>query len=240
MDDASAFDDFWTASELSALNRPAFFERMASFDPTPVGVDPWSRPAPGVPAERQDGPLSALLARRHSIRRFAPDALTRPDLGRLLSVLAEQPRTDGHRGHPAAGGLHAVRAIALVFTAERESGRLLQHDPRGHTLTDIGSCPGWPELVDDLAGHDAETAPAAVIGLFADTGRVLSKYGERGGRFVLLEAGAALQNLTLAAAELGLVGYPIGGSADARMLALAGLTAHRARYLVGYAVGRPV
>lgn len=233
---APGFDDFWTASELSGLTRRRFAERMAGYVPAEPSLDPWSRPSAAQPADRLTGTLADLLAGRRSNREFAPDPLSDADLGRLLSVLAG-PRAA--RGYPSAGGLYAIRAICLVFSADRRSGRIVQHDPTRHTLTPIGACPGWSELADDLAGQDAVTPPAAVVGLYADPTAMLDKYGERGGRFLLIEAGAVLQNLALGAAELGLVGYPAGGGSDRRMLGLAGLTGLPARYVMSYFVGHP-
>lgn len=232
---APAFDEFWAASELSRLNRRRFAERMAAYAPAPSAIDPWSRPAAGTPAERLSGSLADLLSRRRSVRRFARDPISTDELGRLLSVLAGP---EPGRGYPAAGGLYAIRAICLVFSADRHTGRILQHDPIQHSLTPVGECPGWAELVDDLAGQDAETEPAAVIGLFADSDATLEKYGERAGRFLLIEAGAAVQSLALAAVDLGLVGYPAGGASDRRMLGIAGLAGMSARYVISYVVGR--
>jgi SagB-type dehydrogenase family enzyme len=235
-DTTPAFDDFWSASELSELTRGRFAEQMASFTPDPAATDPWSRTARPVSADKLTGPLAGQLASRRSVRRFAGSAITDDQLGRLLSALAG-PVTD--RGYPSAGGLYPVRAITLRFTEDRIRGEVLQHDPDRHKITTVGDCPGWNELIDDLAGQDAETAPAAIVGLYADTSQMLRKYGERGGRFVLLEAGAMLQNLALAAAALGLVGYPMGGSSDARMLDLVGLSGRSARFVINYAVGHP-
>lgn len=234
--DTPGFDDFWAASELSELTAPRFAGRMAAFDPTPPPIDPWARPAAGLPADRMTGRLPDLLAQRRSVRRFAPRIVTDTELGRVLSVLSGPA---AGRGHPSAGALYAVRTISICFDQDRTAGRLLQHDPVAHTLTPIGDTPGWSELVDDLAGHDAETPPAAVINLYADPAAMLTKYGERGGRFLLIEAGAVLQTLTLAAAELGLVGYPAGGGHDRRMLQLAGLDGRSARYLISYLIGHP-
>lgn len=228
------FDDFWTASELSALSRPAFGARLAEFEDSVPAVDPWSRPAGPVPAARLTGPLADLLARRRSARRFADRPLDEITLGRLLSSLTGQR---AGRGYPSAGALYPVRTVTLLFAADRRSGRVIQHDPTAHTLTDAGACPGWADLLDDLAGYDAESPPAAVIGCFADPAAMLAKYGERGGRFLLIEAGAILQSLTLAAAHLGLVGYPLGGSDDRRMIDLAGLDPRSTRWLLGYAIG---
>ncbi|WP_195909038.1 YcaO-like family protein [Microlunatus sp. Gsoil 973] len=233
---APGFGDFWAASELSALTRHGFAERMAAYVPGLQQLDPWSRPRGGQPAPSLTGGFADLLARRRSVRRFADEPMTHDDLGVLLSVLSGPPTG---RGYPAAGALYAARAVCLLFSADRRTGQVLQHDPTRHTLTLIGDCPGWPELADDLAGQDAESAPAAVIGLYADSTAVLAKYGERGGRFLLIEAGAALQALALAAAELGLAGYPVGGASDRRMLGLAGLAGLPAEYVVSYFVGWP-
>lgn len=231
---APGFDDFWTASELSRLTRRRFAERMAHFVPAARGLDPWSRRSAARAADRLTGTLADLLARRRSVREFAAEPISDGDLGRLLSVLAGP---EVGRGYPSAGGLYAIRAIGLVFSADRRTGRIVQHDPIRHTLTEVGDCPGWSELVDDLAGQDAVTPPAAVIGLYADPTAMLDKYGERGGRFLLIEAGAVLQTLALAAAELDLVGFPAGGASDRRMLGVAGLAGLSARYVVSYFVG---
>jgi nitroreductase len=231
---APAFAEFWAASRLSLLTRRGFAERMATYTPDPGQPDPWARPAAGHRAARLTGGFAELLAKRRSARRFSAGSMSEDDLGRLLSVLAGSP---AGRGYPAAGALYAIRAICLLFSADRCSGRVLQHDPIRHTLTPVGDCPGWPELVDDLAGQDAGSPPAAVIAMYSDPAAVLAKYGERGGRFLLIEAGAALQTLALAAADLGLLGYPVGGASDRRMLGLAGLTGLRAEYVISFFVG---
>ncbi len=234
--DTAAFEQFWAASELSDLTSMRFAERMAAFDPTPPPLDPWSRAAAPIAADRLTGRLPELITNRRSVRRFATKIITDSELGRLLSMLAGP--TAG-RGYPSAGALYAIRAVTIQFSEDRRSGQVRQHDPVAHTLTPVGDSPGWPDLVDDLGGHDAESAPAAVIGLYADPAAMLTKYGERGGRFVLLEAGAMLQTLALAAAELGLVGFPTGGGRDRRLLGLAGLSGLPAHYVVGYLVGHP-
>jgi hypothetical protein len=234
--DTAAFDQFWAASELSEVTAMRFTTRMAAFDPTQPPIDPWSRPAAAEPATWLTGRLPELIAGRRSNRRFASKIITDSELGRLLSVLAGPI---AGRGYPSAGALYAIRAITIRFSEDRSSGRILQHDPLAHSLTPIGDSPGWSDLVDDLGGHDAESAPAAVVGLYADPAAMLAKYGERGGRFLLMEAGAVLLSLGMAAAEIGLAGYPAGGGHDRRLVHLAGLSGLPARYVVSYFVGHP-
>jgi SagB-type dehydrogenase family enzyme len=61
-----------------------------------------------------------------------------------------------------------------------------------------------------MAEDQWENAAAAIVltGVFE---RTQAKYGERGYRFVLLEAGHAAQNLLLVAASLGVPALSIGG-----------------------------
>ena len=64
-----------------------------------------------------------------------------------------------------------------------------------------------------------------------------AKYGERGGRFALLEAGAVMQQLSLTATDLGLAGVVVGGLLDDYWLAQLGLTRTGAVVAFGYLVG---
>ena len=67
--------------------------------------------------------------------------------------------------------------------------------------------------------------------------RLTAKYGERGGRFALLEAGAVMQQLSLTATDLGLAGVVVGGLLDDYWLAQLGLTRTGAVVAFGYLVG---
>lgn len=234
-DSTSAFADFWAASSLTALNRGRFLDGIARFDPLPPPVHPWARAGQPTPLAAADGPLADLAAARRSRRRFAADPLPGHLLDRLLGSLAER---DGHRAYAAGGGLHTCGVSVLLLNVDHPlNGQIAQHDARRHVLTRVGPCPSWPELTDDLAGQDAQTAPAAVLAVFADPTLMLEKYGERGGRFLLLEAGALLHHLGLAAAELDLAAYILGGSLDTRMLDLCGLTTTDALFVAAMAVG---
>ena len=90
-----------------------------------------------------------------------------------------------------------------------------------------------------FTGDPTSDPPPVFLGLFADLDPLHAKYGDRGDRFALLEAGEILQQLSLAVAARGLAGYAVGGSIDDRLIALAGLQPVRARFVVGYAFGNP-
>lgn len=219
-DPAEHFDDFWRASELGPLTVGRFAERLGGFDPARPAVHPWQRTGPEHPLGHPRGRLTSLLRRRRSDRDLGARPLRHGDLSALLGSLA---RTGHGYGHPSAGDLRAVRASVILWRTDHPlAGRVAQHDPERHTLTDVGPAPDWSDERQALGGLDTATPPAAAVVLFGDPTAAVAKYGERGGRFLLLEAGAALQSLSLAAAERRLPAYASGGGFDQRLRAVCG------------------
>lgn len=232
----TAFDDFWTASSLTPANRDRFLSRIADFadPPPPHGLLP--RSGEQHPLPRPRGSLARLMARRRSARAFDDRPLRSTDLAALLAPLAENA---GRRAQPAAGDLHTIAGCALLLRADHPlQGRVVTHAPRSHALHDLGPVPPWADLDSLLAASDLTTPPAVVLLLVADTERVVAKYGERGGRFALIEAGAVLQSISLVAADRGLACCALGGSLDDAVLDLVGLDRRRAKAVLTIAVGR--
>jgi SagB-type dehydrogenase family enzyme len=69
--------------------------------------------------------------------------------------------------------------------------------------------------------------------------RTQKKYGPRGYRYVLLEAGHAAQNVCLAAAEGGLGSLCIGGYLDGKLNAMLGLEDGKAGVVYVVGIGYP-
>jgi SagB-type dehydrogenase family enzyme len=96
-------------------------------------------------------------------------------------------------------------------------------DRTGNYLSQIGSSASrqeWMTRVPSLAGVEGGSILFVLVG---DHGRVEAKYGARGLRFLLIEAGHLAQNLCLLASSLGLCALPLGGFFEreiARQLAL--------------------
>ena len=76
-----------------------------------------------------------------------------------------------------------------------------------------------------------------VIFVAAQFQRTLAKYGPRGYRYVLLEAGHVAQNLCLLAEERGLTTLCIGGFRDAKVNGWLGIDGMREAVVYGVAVG---
>jgi SagB-type dehydrogenase family enzyme len=81
-------------------------------------------------------------------------------------------------------------------------------------------------------------AAALCVLLVGNFPRTKFKYGERGYRFALLEAGHLAQNILLIAEALGLGALPVGGYVDAHLNALVGVDGCEQAVLYGVVIGR--
>ncbi|MET8757002.1 nitroreductase family protein [Lentzea sp. NPDC004782] len=199
------FDDFWAASRFSPLHQRRLGERWRDFRPEPPLVDPLELPSAPVPLPRPKDRLQKLFQARRSTREFTAEPLTDKQLGSVLGAL-------GDNSYPSAGGLHPLRCYAF------RNGRAVRYDIARHALQDIGPA---PENLAEILGTP-EVPPLAIVLVLSDD-EVFEKYGERAGRFGLIEVGAAAQSICLRLAQQNLGGYLLGGVADNEMLHSLGL-----------------
>lgn len=228
-------DDFWLASDLDVHTMADFAQRMASFDSDtkPMLLDFPSAPIP-LPRVRR-GRLDRISSRRRSGRDFAEKPLRPTDVARLLGSCQAWNGPE-HRGFPSAGAAYAVELFLIEW---RPQPRMAYYDPVAHGLVDLSDpAPGWEEASSRInAPVTGEPAAMVVAVLFTD--RLTDKYDERGGRFALLEAGAVMQQLSLATAELGLAGVVAGGLVDRYWSTRLGVREFGGRVAFGYLVGHP-
>ena len=238
-DPAPLFSSFWLGGALNPTRAAQMAARIGQ-DATQAHTPPWPRhPNAALPLPAPASALAPLYARRASGRAFAGTGLTQAQLSALLLPLAA--RADGTRHLPSGGGKYPLLAWgALYAIADNPAfdGQCVAYAPSAHALTPLGPVPPWPQMARAL-GVDWASPPASVWLLVAASDALQRKYGERGARFLLLEAGAMMGALTLQAAELGLAGVPIGSYHDDALLSLFGLGGRRWPALIAYACGVP-
>lgn len=183
------------------------------------------RPGVELPASRLPrARLSRALAARRSALPERRDPLPLQRLSTLLCC-AYGLRSDraGRRYVPSGGALYPLELYPLALDVAGAGSGLYHYDPFAHRLELLDPRAGTTELAElliDPAG--AERAAVAVL-VTAVFWRTRFKYGQRGYRFALLEAGHVAQTLLLAAAALGAPALPIGGFYDRRADALLGV-----------------
>jgi SagB-type dehydrogenase family enzyme len=164
-----------------------------------------------LPEPALDGTLAleAAIAKRRSVREFGPGRLTAAQIGQL--AWAAQGITDAETGHRACPSAGATYPLELYFVTP---DGLLHYVPDGHRMERLAEADVRPKLRE--AGwrqRQIAEAPLAII-MAAVYERTAARFGERGTRYVQLEAGHVGQNIQLQAAALGLASVPIGVSDD--------------------------
>ncbi len=237
--EAPAFDGFWINSTLSSATLGDFGARI---DEYASGVATPSRfvfPAGPISLPHPRGRFWSLLRARRSRRLFSGASLSPQDIG---AVLASVATTDGaNRAYPSAGATHPLEFMVLVnrCTDERLQGRVLHYSSSDHSVTPVRELPPYGDYAHLINLSTETTEPAIVVVILAVRSRTTQKYGERGGRFVLIEAGHAAQNVMLACTERKLACCAAGGLLDDSILELLGVVPGDADVLLGIAAGHP-
>lgn len=236
--EAPLFHLFWENSTLNPSRSRVLRERIATDATLPYTPfrPSYARGAVALPAS--NSVTAPLWQARQSTRVFSSKALDLQSVANLLAPFAA--RGDGSRLLPSGGGKQPVLIYAALLNVEGAlKGSIVWYDPQAHGLVQIGACPPWAAL-SQVLGTDWEGAPALVVFAIAHGQGMLDKYGERGGRFVLLEGGAAMTALSLEAAQAQLAGVLLGSFDDEKTLALLGLTSPEHLPLIVYACGKKI
>ena len=174
--------------------------------------------------------LRKAIEHRRSLREYSELPLTLEELSFLLwstqgvrEILAERAT---FRMVPSAGARHAFETVVLASRVDGTPTGLHQYDALEHRMIEM---PSPSDAVDRLttACHRQEIVRrcAAVFIWVADSVRMTWRYGERGFRYMHLDAGHVCQNLYLAAESVGAGICAIGAFEDDEVNRLLGLEA---------------
>jgi len=171
-------------------------------------------------------PLADALEARRSRLPVERRELALDDLAALLACgYGSRRRDDGERRYvPSGGALYPLELYVLPLAIPGLAPAVCHYEPYAHRLELLRDAPG---LERELAGTLVDPSLAATAGAaLVVTGvfwRSRFKYGQRGYRFALLEAGHLAQNVVLAAAALSLEALPLGGFYDRELERLLGV-----------------
>ena len=175
-----------------------------------------------LPSSARSSPQEVIdgIRSRRSTNEFADAAMPFDGLATLLrgacGVTWSGPLP--LRAAPSAGALYPVETYAVAFAVTGLAAGLYHYAPMDDVLERVGDVPDRRRVVAEvLAPGLADITPPVMIAMTAVLPRVEAKYGERGYRFSLLEAGHIGQNLALLAGGLGLVSTTIGGFCDSEL-----------------------
>ncbi len=152
--------------------------------------------------------LRSLIDSRTSIRNYADTPISLRELSYLLwctqgvkEVLGTQATL---RTVPSAGARHAIETYLLVNRVQELPQGLYRYQALEHQLQELTLFQGIAEQVQEACLKQRHVMGSAVTFIWsAMVYRMTWRYGERGYRYLFLDAGHVCQNLYLAAESLG-------------------------------------
>ena len=172
-----------------------------------------------LPGPRTEGAVTIEqgLHRRRSVREFREAPLRLEELSQLLWAAQGITHREGFRTAPSAGALFPLEVYVVAGKVHGLPPGLLRYVPSLHVLERLAD--GDRRLVLTRAALDqAMVAHApATLALCAFYERVTDRYGQRGIRYVHMEAGHAAQNVYLQALSLQVGTVVLGAFDDDRV-----------------------
>lgn len=194
------------------------------------------------PELKEDVGITSLQRSRESRRRFRDEKLSLEEISYILwSAGGSLPGFPGRKVPPSAGARYPID----VFLSVRENGLdgvepgVYEYALSSNTLEPLAEGDRTGKIVEAaLSQKFIAEAPVTVV-LAADFYRTTVHYGERGNRYVYMDAGHAAQNVYLAVEAVGLGTCAIGAFRDDDLTEALGLKKElKPVYL--YPVGRRV
>jgi SagB-type dehydrogenase family enzyme len=205
---------------------------------------------PSIALPPPDGPAAdfiTLTGQRASCRHFTADPLS---LGEVSCLASATYGTTGYadlgavllpeRPVPSGGGLYPLELYFLMRQGAPIHAGVFHYHPYTHVLEQLRDVALPKPYVQYLFMGQQWFADAAAIAILtAVPRRTARKYGDRGYRYLLLEAGHAAQNLVLAATALGLGTCCGGGFFDDELAGLLHADIETEIPVYAVAIGRP-
>ncbi|MDN7012082.1 SagB/ThcOx family dehydrogenase [Methanoculleus sp. FWC-SCC3] len=187
--------------------------------------------------------LLTAIEERESIRKYTSEPLTLPEIGFLLwctqGVRRVVDKTFTLRTVPSAGARHAFETYLLVNRVEGVPPGLYRYLALEHRLAEESRDPGIARQVAAACLDQPHIPGSAVTFLWtAVADRMTWRYGERGYRYLHLDAGHVCQNLYLAALSVGCGVCAIGAFDDAAVNRILGIDGERQFLIYAATVGK--
>lgn len=223
-------------SKLSGHKLMEFQERIATFSQDAEAVRESSRayklyptrPSIALPRAKRGflGRRFFDILRTRRTRRgaFSRKAVTLKQWGWLLEAACGLTGRVTHpefpdvaqdlRAWPSGGAMYPIETYLLAFHGSELQRGLYHYQVESHALAHLGPSPEDEQLQRLVYADGLWENAGGLIVLTALFERTQIKYGERGYRFVWLDAGHLAQNILLACEALRLAAIPLGGFDD--------------------------
>lgn len=163
--------------------------------------------------------LEQAIASRRSQRDFLPQPLTLEQVGQLAWAAQGQEPGQRYRTTPSAGATYPLELFIVIPDG------LFHYVAVEHALEQLTGQDLRAGLSSAAWGQEFIAVAPMTLVLAAELSRTTMRYGNRGVRYIYMEAGHVAQNVYLQAESLGLGSVAVGAFDDAgvkKVLSLAG------------------
>ncbi|MBC7320597.1 SagB/ThcOx family dehydrogenase [bacterium] len=159
--------------------------------------------------------VEEAILKRRSVREYKDEPLTILEISQILwSAQGITDKRMGFRSTPSAGALYPLEIYVVVGRVKDLEPGIYKYRPEKHDIVLVSSGDKRIDLYRVSLMQDCiRRAPIAVV-ISAVFERTTRKYGERGIRYVYMEAGHSAQNIYLQCEALGLGTVVIGAFDD--------------------------
>jgi len=166
--------------------------------------------------------IQKLVHNRRSIRNFNRKMLSYRDLSYILYSSCGLIHTDGNfdhtrRPYPSAGARYPLEIYSIALNVQGLKRGLYHYNVRDNTLELLLEKVSSRWILDVFGKQDWLLSASVIFIITAVLDRTRIKYGDRGYRLALLEAGHMGQNICIFAAKRGLGTCPLAGYVDAEI-----------------------
>ena len=203
-----------------------------------TGVDTISLPRKWDLSEAR---ITPLLQNRRSLRAYSSEKITLGELAFMLwgsQGITAQAGKYLFRTSPSGGALYPIETYLSVHRVEDVEPGLYHFDPELFQLERLTDHSIGDQLVTGCLNQKFVAASSITFVWSAVFHRNLNKYGNRGMRYILLDAGHICQNVLMAAEAVGCGGCPVAAFFDGELNTLLDLDGEQESVLYLASVGK--
>ncbi len=180
-----------------------------------------------LPNAKTDGTVSLekSIKVRRTIRSFTSQQLNLEQLSQLLWAAYGITEDRGYKRAAASGGACYPMDIYVLVGEEGVKGMhagIYHYEPMGHNVSLISEGDLREGVARASLGQMWMAKPPLSLVVCAEYARITSRYGDRGVRYAMIEAGHIGQNIFLQAEALGLGAGIVGAFQDEAVIQVMG------------------
>jgi SagB-type dehydrogenase family enzyme len=173
-----------------------------------------------------DFSLEKAIYQRRTIRSFDSKALTLKQCSQIFWAAQGITEPGGYkRAAPSAGALYPMDVYGVIGNncIETLNAGVYHYTPEGHTLSPVQQGDKRKEVAEaSLWQMWMADAPLNLV-ITAEYSRIMGKYGQRGVRYAMIEAGHIGQNIFLQCQGMGLQAGIVGAFDDGKVIQVMGV-----------------